>query len=67
MQYWKSVSDIFDLEFFWNKLSSSSFAMMSLESNVKCGLPFWEEESTDFNMDSMSEDDAKPINEINHK
>jgi hypothetical protein len=46
------------MEFFWNKLSSSSFAITSLELNVKCGLPFWEEEYQDINIDSMSEDDV---------
>ena len=52
------------MEFFWNKLSSSSFAMMSLESNVRCGLPFWDEESSEFIVDSKSEEDEIPKNDI---
>ena len=52
------------MEFFWNKLSSSSFAMMSLESNVRCGLPFWDEESSELTVDSMSEEDEIPKNDI---
>ena len=52
------------MKFFWNKLSSSSFAMMSLESNVRCGLPFWDEESSEFTVDSMSEEDEIPKNDI---
>jgi hypothetical protein len=45
------------MEFFWNKLSSSSFAITSLELNVKCGLPFWEEEYQDLNEESLDEDE----------
>ena len=58
MQYWKTVSDIFDIEFFWNKLSSSSYAMVTLESNVRCGLPFWDDENFDLNLDSASEEEG---------
>lgn len=52
------------MEFFWNKLSSSSFAMISLELNVKCGLPFWEEDYQDLSVDSMSEEDIDSNNDI---
>lgn len=41
--YFKSISNIYDLEFFTNKLSSSAISICNLEKMVLSGVPFWEE------------------------
>ena len=41
--YFKSLSNLFDLEVFQNKVSSSAFTVASLEKQVLSGIPFWEE------------------------
>lgn len=43
MTYFKSISNIYDLEFFTNKLASSANSMSNLEKCVLSGVPFWEE------------------------
>jgi len=43
LRYWKSVTNIFDLEFFINKLASSAFAIANVEKMVLSGVPFYEE------------------------
>ena len=43
LQYFKSLSNIFDLEFFTNKLASSAFTISNVEKMVVSGVPFWEE------------------------
>ena len=43
LSYFKSISNIFDLEFFTNKLGSSAHTMANVEKMVLSGVPFWEE------------------------
>ena len=43
LSYWKSIANIFDLEFFVNKLSSSAQSMSNVEKMVLSGVPFYEE------------------------
>ena len=43
MQYFKSISNIYDLEFFANKLASSANSMYNFEKISLSGVPFWEE------------------------
>jgi hypothetical protein len=43
LTYFKSISNIYDLEFFTNKLASSANSMCNLEKSVLSGVPFWEE------------------------
>jgi hypothetical protein len=43
LRYWKQVSNIYDLEFFINKLGSSAFSMANVEKMVLSGVPFYEE------------------------
>jgi len=43
LTYFKSISNIYDLEFFTNKLASSSNTICNLEKMVLSGAPFWEE------------------------
>jgi hypothetical protein len=43
LQYFKSISNIYDLEFFANKLASSANSMCNVEKMVLSGVPFWEE------------------------
>ena len=42
--YFKNVSNIYDLEFFLNKLTSSAFTISNVERMVMSGVPFWEED-----------------------
>ena len=41
--YFKSISNIFDLEFFTNKLASSANSMVNVEKMVLSGVPFLDE------------------------
>jgi hypothetical protein len=43
LQYFKSISNIYDLEFFANKLASSANSMYNFEKISLSGVPFWEE------------------------
>jgi len=43
LRYWKQVQNIYDLEFFVNKLASSAFAISNVEKMVLSGVPFYEE------------------------
>lgn len=43
LSYFKSLSNLLDLEFFTNKLASSAFTMANVEKMVLAGVPFWEE------------------------
>lgn len=43
LQYFKSIRNIFDLEFFNNKLASSAFTIANVEKMVLSGVPFWED------------------------
>ena len=43
LSYFKTIGNIFDLEFFTNKLASTAFTMCNVEKNVLSGVPFWEE------------------------
>ena len=43
LRYWKQVSNIFDLEFFVNKLGSSAFSIANVEKMVLSGVPFYDE------------------------
>ena len=43
LSYFKSISNIFDLEFFTNKLGSSAHTIANVERMVLSGVPFWEE------------------------
>ena len=43
LMYFKSISNIYDLEFFMNKLASTAFTISNVERMVLAGVPFWEE------------------------
>lgn len=43
LYYLRQMSNLFDLEFFANKLPSKTFSVAGLEQHVMSGLPFWEE------------------------
>jgi len=49
--YFRQFQNLFDLEFFANKLPSKSFSIAGLEQNVMSGLPFWDEEEGDYDSD----------------
>lgn len=52
------MSNIYDLEFFINKLASSAFAISNVEKMVLSGVPFYEEgdDALFGNMDEESEE-----------
>lgn len=41
--YFRNLQNLFDLEFFANKLPSNTRGIAGLEQHVMSGLPFWEE------------------------
>jgi len=43
LMYFRQLQNLFDLEFFFNKLPSRSHSMAGLEQAVMSGVPFWEE------------------------
>jgi hypothetical protein len=56
LRYWKQVSNIFDLEFFMNKLASSAFVIANVEKMVLSGVPFYDDEGDDSNFVSDLEE-----------
>ena len=57
LMYFKQVSNLFDLEFFVNKLPSRAHSAAAMETSVLSGLPFWEEgEDALFNDDDPYND-----------
>lgn len=66
LSYFKSISNIFDLEFFTNKLASSANTIANVEKMVLSGVSFWEEgdESlfADMSESESEEEDAKAAN-----
>lgn len=42
LRYWRAAADIFDIEFFINKLQCTAFVLSSIEKQILCGLPFWD-------------------------
>lgn len=69
--YFKSLSNLYDLEVFQNKISSSALTVATLEKNVLSGVPFWEESEDALFEDNSPfdlEDDPIPKNgEGSHK
>ena len=63
LSYFKSISNIFDLEFFTNKLASSSNTIANVEKMVLSGVAFWEEgdESLFADMDDGSESEEDEV------
>ena len=61
-QYFKMISNIFDIEFFTNKLGSSVNTISNLEKMVLSGVTFWDDgDDTLFaGMDSASESEPEP-------
>mgnify|MGYP007118474356 CR=1 FL=1 len=47
--YMRQFQNLFDLEFFANKLPSKSYSIAGLEQHVLSGLPFWEDGLDDEN------------------
>ena len=43
MFYLRQFQNLFDLEFFANKLPSKSFSIAGLAQSVMTGLPFWDD------------------------
>jgi hypothetical protein len=43
LYYMRQFQNLFDLEFFANKLPSKSFSIAGLEQSVLSGAPFWED------------------------
>jgi hypothetical protein len=62
LSYFRSIANIFDLEFFTNKLASSANTIANVEKMVLSGVPFWEEGDEalfgDLDDEEESEDDA---------
>ena len=48
LYYMRQLCNLFDLEFFANKLPSKAFSIAGLEQHVMAGLPFWEESDESF-------------------
>lgn len=68
LRYWKQVSNIYDLEFFINKLASSAFAIANVERMVLSGVPFYEDDGDESNFVSeMDEEDSNEEDEANQK
>ena len=59
-QYFKMISNIFDIEFFTNKLGSSANTMSNLEKNVLSGVTFWDDGDDSLFGDSESEEEPEP-------
>jgi len=63
LSYFKSISNIFDLEFFTNKLGSSANTASNVEKMVLSGVPFWEDGDdslfADMDGDESSEEEEK--------
>ena len=57
LYYMRQMSNLFDLEFFANKLPSRTFSIAGLETHVMAGLPFWEESD-----ESLLEDSEDYLN-----
>ena len=49
------MSNLFDLEFFQNKLASNAFTIATIEKHVLSGLPFWDE-SDDALFDELAQE-----------
>jgi len=62
LSYFKSISNIFDLEFFINKLASSANTISNVEKMVLSGVPFWEEgdDALFGDMDEEEESEEEP-------
>jgi hypothetical protein len=74
LSYFKSLSNLLDLEFFTNKLASSAFTIANVEKMVLAGVPFWEEgdealfaDLDDEDEDSHQEADANGFEEGGHR
>ena len=57
LRYFKAISNIFDLEFFTNKLASSAQSIANVEKMVLSGVPFYEE-SDDALFGNMDDDES---------
>ena len=58
LSYFKHISDIFDLDFFTNKLASSAQTIANIEKMVLSGVPFWED-GDEALLDNFSEGDQE--------
>jgi hypothetical protein len=74
LSYFKSLSNLLDLEFFTNKLASSAFTIANVEKMVLAGVPFWEEgdealfaDLDDEDEDSHQEADANGFEDGGHR
>jgi hypothetical protein len=59
LHYFRSMQNIFDLEYFRHKLSTRSNSMAQLELAVFSGLPFWEATFEVPTNDDTAADDVK--------
>ena len=61
LMYFKNISNIYDLEFFMNKLASTAFTISNVERMVLAGVPFWEEDdaTTLENMTDLTDEDEE--------
>ena len=58
------MQNLFDLEFFQNKIGSNAHSIASLENNSLSGLPFWEEgqdQVLEGLSDYESDEESKPL------
>ena len=55
----RQLANLFDLEFFANKLPSKTFSIAGLEQAVMAGLPFWEESD-----ESLLDDSEEYLNSV---
>lgn len=60
LHYFRNLQNLFDLEYFKNKLSTRSHTMAQLELCVNSGLPFWEANFEPItNVEDKDNDDRK--------
>ena len=60
LSYFKHISDIFDLDFFTNKLASSAQTIANIEKMVLSGVPFWEE-GDEALLEDLGEEDQEEV------
>jgi len=65
LNYFKAICNLFDLEFFTNKLASPANTMVNVEKMVLSGVPFWEDGDEaileeEENEDKQEEESPKP-------
>jgi hypothetical protein len=55
LYYFRQLNNLFDLEYFKNKLATRATSIATLEQSVMSGLPFWEVKHIELNDDEEAE------------